>query len=84
VASDFRKDADEIASLYVALVKKKLKEEDADAVVKLVSICERIADLSELLENTAEAHGEAEPTAPSRPGRRGRAGAPPPTPTESA
>lgn len=82
MATDFRKDADEIASLYVALVKKKLKEEDVDAVVKLVSICERIADLSELLEHTAEAQEEARATAPSRPGRRGRAEAPPPTPDE--
>lgn len=83
MATDFLKDADEIAALYVALVKKKLKEEDVESVVKLVSIAERIADLSELLVQTAEAQEEAKATAPSRRGQPGPDSAPTSTPSES-
>lgn len=82
--ADFLKDADEIASLYVALLKKKLEEGDVDATVKLVSIAYGIADLSELLVQTAEVQEEEKATAPSRRTRRGQAAAPPPTPDESA
>jgi len=55
VATDFGKDADEIAQLYVALVKKKLKEEDVDAIVRLIPLASHVVDLAELLVNTSEA-----------------------------
>jgi hypothetical protein len=52
-------------------------------VVKLVSICDRIADLSELLEHTAELLEEdAKAIAPSRRGRRASADRPTPSPSE--
>jgi len=49
VKTNFSKEADEIVGLYIALVKKKLREEDTDSAVKLIQIANHLADLAELL-----------------------------------
>ena len=54
MANDFNEDAEEIARLYVNLLKKKLQEEDVAAVAILVPLSNQVAELTELLINTAE------------------------------